>query len=85
MTAAELEAFAAEVRAECDAALGRLATVDPESLPPDLRAEYEAQRDGWREFRALTEAGALDVHVLACLYAGRELTQAEAAALVRKQ
>ena len=49
MTPAELRAFVAGVRAEADAALARLATVDAQLLPPDLRAEYEQHCRGWRE------------------------------------
>lgn len=70
----ELRAIAAGIRAECDAALARLATVDPETLPPDLRAMYEEAARRWSELRALTEDEALSLHEMACLFTGRELT-----------
>jgi hypothetical protein len=44
MTEDELRDFAAQVRAECDAALARMATVDPAGLPPDLRALTQDER-----------------------------------------
>jgi hypothetical protein len=85
MTSEELLAFAAEVRADCDAALAKLATVDPTTLPPDLRREYEEQCQRWRDLRALTEVDALELHQAACEAAGRELTPAEARALLSRQ
>ena len=39
MTADELAAFLAEVRAECDERLAMLAAVDPQTLPLELRDE----------------------------------------------
>ena len=54
MTAAELDAFLADVRAQADAALARLATVDADALTPTLRAEYDAVRDGWQALRSMT-------------------------------
>jgi hypothetical protein len=47
MTPDELRAFiAAAVRAEVDAALAHLATVDRAALTLELRAEYDAVRAG---------------------------------------
>ena len=48
MTPDDLAAFITSVRAECDAALARLDTVDPDALPPDVRDLYEQQRARWR-------------------------------------
>jgi hypothetical protein len=85
MTAEELAAFAAQVRAECDDALARMATVDATALPPDLRRQFEEQRQRWVDLRALTESDALELHEAAAKLAGRELTQAEARALLKRQ
>ena len=41
MTADELRAFIVEVHAEADTALARLATVDAEALPAELRERWE--------------------------------------------
>ena len=51
----ELLAIAAGTFAECDTALSKLPTVDPETLSPRLRALYEQTVRLWRELRALTE------------------------------
>ena len=83
MTPDELTAFIRNVRAECDAALARLDTVDPDALPADVRAEYEAQRQRWQDLRALTEGNAVDLHLAAAEHAGRELTQDESGALAK--
>jgi hypothetical protein len=85
ITAEELAAFLDEVRAECDAALARLDTVVPALLRPNLRKQYEEQRQGWLDLRALAEDDAMALHELACLRTGRELTQPEARALLRRQ
>jgi hypothetical protein len=74
MTAEELRAFVADVRAEAEAALTRLATVDPEALSPQLRQEYERVRAGWEQLKVMTEDEALVLHEAACLRAGRALT-----------
>ena len=42
MTAAELAAFIAQVRAECGEALARLAIVDADKLPPEVREPLRA-------------------------------------------
>lgn len=44
MTADELRAFIDAARAQAGAVLARLATVDYETLPPDLQREYERLR-----------------------------------------
>lgn len=77
MSIEELCTVVAAVRAEVDAALARLRTVDPETLPPDLRGHYEQIRRGWEELRTLTEENILALHEEACRRAGRELTPAE--------
>jgi hypothetical protein len=74
MTAAELRDFIFGVRREAEDALAQLATVDPDELPPDVRAEYEQVRAGWEQFLALTQDDAVALHEAACLRAGRELT-----------
>jgi len=58
---------------------------DPETLPPDLRAEYAEALEGRTALRDLTEDEAVELHLAACEHAGRELTPAEARALVTKQ
>ena len=82
MTAAELDAFVANVRAQATAALACLDTVDPDSLPPDLRAEYDDQRANWLSLLAMTEGDALELHQAGGEHAGRELTPAEARTLL---
>lgn len=82
MTAEELAAFAAQVRAECDSALARYDAVDPSTLPPDLRRQFEEQRQRWLDLRALTDGDVMALHEAAALHVGRELTQAEARALL---
>ncbi len=77
MTAEELRTFVAAARVEIDGALARLATVDPDALPPDLREHYEAVRRGWEQLRALTSDEVLALHEEACRQAGRELTPEE--------
>ena len=61
MTADELAAFLAEVRAECDERLAMLAAVDPQTLPPELRDEYDSALRNWTALRELTEAGTSDL------------------------
>lgn len=85
MTAAELMAFAAQVRAEATAALAQLDTVSPETLSPQLRVEYDTVRDGWLRLLALTADDVVDLHVAACEAAGRELTDEELKGLLGKQ
>lgn len=71
--------------AEAGAALARLATVDPDTLPPDLRTEYEQQCAGWEYLRTLTEDEAVALQVETCEHAGRELTPDEMRGLLRRQ
>jgi hypothetical protein len=85
MTAEELAAFIADARAQADAALAKLAAVDPAILPPELRDEYEQERAAWEEVRALTEDDALRLHLAACEHAGRDLTDDEVRGLLRRQ
>ncbi|MGH3427886.1 MAG: hypothetical protein ACRDQZ_10020 [Mycobacteriales bacterium] len=85
MTAADLMAFTAEVRAEGTAALARLDTVDPDALSPPLRAEYETVRAGWLRVLAMTADDVIDLHVAACEAAGRELTEEELKGLLGRQ
>ena len=81
----ELATFVADVRAKCEARLAELNMIESETLPPDLLAEYEAQRQRCLDLLALTEPEAVELHESACEHAGPELTQEEARALVRKQ
>lgn len=81
----QLRAFADDVRAECDTKLAHLAAVDPSTLPPDVRESYHQQKTAWEHMRALVDPEALDLQLMATLYADRELTQAEAEALFKKQ
>jgi hypothetical protein len=85
MTADELDAFLADIRARADAALARLDTVDPDALAPDLRAEYDTVRDGWQALRALTRAELGALHLAACKVAARELTPDELRGLLVPQ
>lgn len=85
MTAAELAAFIAEVRAEADQRLAILRSVDPETLPPDLRGEYAEALEAWSALHTLTDDEAVELHLAACEAAGRELTAAEARALIGRQ
>jgi hypothetical protein len=85
MTAAELAAFVAEVRAEAEQRLAILHAVDPETLPPDLRAEYAEALEGWTALRDLTQDEAVELHTDACEAAGRELTPAEVRMLLVRQ
>ena len=77
MTADELSAFVAEIRAEADARLAILHAVDRESLPLEPRDEYDHALAAWTEMRALTDADTHALHLAACEEAGRELTPAE--------
>jgi len=54
----------------------------PAARPP---RRYEAHVQQWRDLRALTEDDAMALHEAACEHAGRELMQAEARALLRRQ
>ncbi len=85
MTAAELIAFAANVRAEATAALAQLDTVDAGTLSPQLRAEYDTVRNGWVRLLAMTADDVVDLHVAACEAAGRELTEEELKGLLGRQ
>jgi len=75
MTAAELLAVAARTRAEATAALAKLDTLDAETLPPLLRAEYESVRGGWLKLLTMTADDVVDLHVAACEAAGRQLSE----------
>ena len=85
MTAAELTAFVADIRAQADAALARLDTVDLTELSTDLRAEYDAVHQGWEVLRKMTEADVLALHEAACIKAGRTLTPEELRGMVSRQ
>lgn len=85
MTAEELATFIAEVRAEADERLAILHAVDPDTLPRKLRGEYVEALEAWRALRALTDDEAVELHLAACLEADRELTPAEARALIVRQ
>jgi hypothetical protein len=54
MTPAELVDVVADVRAEIDAALAQLDTVDRDALEPVVRAAYDQVRSGWEALSALT-------------------------------
>ena len=77
VTADDLHAFIVKVRAEADAALARLATVDANTLPVDLRERWEESHRGWEDLRRLTADEVVALHEAACLQAGRELTAEE--------
>lgn len=85
MTPHELGAFVADVRAEAERALERLARLDFATLPPDVRDKYEEVRVAWEQLRALTEPEAVGLHEAACLQAGRELTPGEMLGLLLRQ
>jgi hypothetical protein len=82
MTADGLPAFVADVRAEVDAALARLDTIDPNALEPELREHFEQVRRGWEALRMMTTDDVLAMHLEACAHAGRELTPDEVRALL---
>ena len=82
MTADELAAFLAEVRAECDERLAMLAAVDPQTLPPELRDEYDTALRSWTALRDLTEGDAHEFHLALSEELGREMTAAELWALL---
>jgi hypothetical protein len=73
MTAAQLLAVAARTQAEATAALAKLDTVDLETLPPLLRAEYESVRGGWLKLLSMTADEVVDLHIAACDVAGPQL------------
>jgi hypothetical protein len=85
MTAADLMAFAAKVRAEATAALARLDTIDPDALSPELRPEYDLVRGNWLKLLAMTADDVVELHVAACAAAGRELTEEELRGLLGRQ
>ena len=82
MTETELAALLADVRAECDERLAKLNAVDPETLPVELRDEYEAALRNWTTLRELTEGDAHEFHLAVCEELGREMTVAELRALL---
>jgi hypothetical protein len=61
--------FITAVRTEVDAALARLATVDPAALTPEPCAEYDAVCTGWKTLRRMTDDDAVALHEAACLAA----------------
>lgn len=78
MTADELAAFVAEIRAEADARLAILRAVDREfAAPRAARWEYDHALAAWTEMLALTDADTHALHCAACEEAGRELTPAD--------
>ena len=79
MTAAELTAYVAQVRAQAHAVIARIDAIDLDALPADVRAEYEALRAGWRDVLAMTESEAVEPHIAACLHVGREPDRRRAA------
>ena len=85
MTAAELRAFVEETRAEVDAELANFATLDWDSIAPDVRLALEEARRGWLELRELLRDEIVDAHVEAVQHAGRDLSEAELMALFRPQ
>jgi len=85
MTDAELRAFVVKARAEVDAALAELETVDPDALPLAQRAQYDEFRQRCLDLQASTTDEAIEAELDAMAHAGRELTPAEAAALLIKQ
>jgi len=81
MTAEELAAFLTDVRVECDERLAMLAAVDPETLPPELRDEYDSALRNWTALRELT-GDAHEFHLAVSEELGREMTAAELRALL---
>jgi len=82
VTEAELAALHADVRAECDERLAMLAAVDPETLPPELREEYDTALRSWTALRELIEGDAHAFHLAVSEELGREMTAAELRALL---
>jgi len=74
VTETELAAFLADVRAECDERLAMLAAVDPQTLPPELRDEYDSALRSWTALRDLTQGDAHEFHLAVCEQTRRELT-----------
>lgn len=85
MTEAELRAFVADARRQVDEALAEMDAVDPSAFPPAIRAEYDADRAHLIELRAQLTDEAIAAELEATEHAGRELTPAEIAALLRRQ
>jgi len=85
MTAEELAAFVAEVRAEIDAIVARLERVDPDTLPAPVCAIYDEVRRQADELRTMTKAHVIELLEAACIEAGRELTPAELRGLIGLQ
>jgi hypothetical protein len=85
MTADELATFVAEVRAEVDAIVARLESVEPDTLPPEARAMYDEVRRQADELRTMSEAHVIELLEAACVEAGRELTPAELRGLLGLQ
>jgi len=60
------------VRAECDERLAMLNAVNPETLPPELRDEYDSALRNWTALRELTEGDAHEFHLAVSEELGRE-------------
>lgn len=84
MTDAELRAFVAEARAQVEEKLAAIAEVDLDALPMRIREEVEAARRECLDLLATLSDESIDAEVEACAHAGRPLSQAEVAALVRR-
>jgi hypothetical protein len=84
-TAAELLSFAVRARSQATAALTKLDTVDVESLPPALRAQFESVRAGWLKLLAMTADDVIDLYLELCGVLGRELRPDDLPGLLLKQ
>ena len=59
-----------------------LAAVDPQTLPVELRDEYDTALRNWTALRDLTEGDAHEFHLAVSEELGREMTAAELRALL---
>jgi len=82
VTETELAEFLADVRVECDERLALLAAVDPETLPVELRDEYDSALRNWTALRELTDGDAHEFHLAVSEELGRDMTAAELRALL---
>ena len=85
MTAEELRKFVAAVRIEVDTILARLADIDPETLPPPVRAIYDKTRKQAEHLDALANEQMLEFLAAAYTQAGRELSPEELRGLLLHQ
>lgn len=85
MTVGQLDLFIADVRAQVDEELARFELLDWSAMPPNVRVELEAVREQWLELRATLTDEAIAAELEATEHAGRDLTPAEVAGLVRRQ